>query len=114
MTTIVETSNLTQTFGDHTVLDQVDLSIEKGQFVTIYVTHTPRIFVAERKADQRRVVAERRAEKRRVVAERKRQIKRRNIVRKPTKVAERQRNNHRDLHYSVQTRDKRLIDVAQQ
>ena len=35
MTTIVETSNLTQTFGDHTVLDQVDLSIEKGQFVTI-------------------------------------------------------------------------------
>ena len=35
MTTIVETTNLTQTFGDHTVLDQVDLTIEKGQFVTI-------------------------------------------------------------------------------
>ena len=72
----------------------------KGQFVTIYVTHTPRIFVAERKVEQRRVVAERKP-----------QVKRRTLVRKPTKVAERQR---RDLHYSVQTRDKRLIDVAQQ
>ncbi|CUA98550.1 transglycosylase SLT domain-containing protein [Thiomonas bhubaneswarensis] len=86
----------------------------KGQFVTIYVTHTPRIFVAERKADQRRVVAERKTEKRRVVAERKPQIKRRNIVRKPVKVAERQRTERKDLRYSVQTRDKRLIDVAQQ
>ena len=83
----------------------------KGQFVTIYVTHTPRIFVAERKADERRIVAERKVVKRRVVAERKPQVKRRTLVRKPTKVAERQR---RDLHYSVQTRDKRLIDVAQQ
>lgn len=83
----------------------------KGQFVTIYVTHTPRIFVAERKADERRIVAEREAVKRRVVAERKPQVKRRNIVRKPVKVAERQR---KELHYSVQTRDKKLVDVAQQ
>jgi len=43
--------------------------------------------------------------------ERKPQVKRRNIVRKPVKVAERQR---KELHYSVQTRDKKLIDVAQQ
>jgi membrane-bound lytic murein transglycosylase D len=75
----------------------------KGQFVTIYVTHTPRIFLAERKAEQRRVVAERKP-----------QVKRRVIVRKTVKVAERQRSDRRDLHYSVRTRDKRLIDVAQQ
>jgi len=65
-----------------------------GQYVTIYVTHTPSIFVAERKP----------------------QAKRRHIVRKPVKVADRQR---KELRYSVQTndkktRDKKLVDVAQQ
>ncbi|HOI65478.1 MAG TPA: lytic transglycosylase, partial [Thiomonas arsenitoxydans] len=60
---------------------------------------------------ERRIVAERKVVKRRVVAERKPQVKRRNIVRQPVKVAERQR---KELHYSVQTRDKKLIDVAQQ
>ncbi|MBN2691117.1 MAG: transglycosylase SLT domain-containing protein [Burkholderiaceae bacterium] len=76
----------------------------KGQFVTIYVTHTPRIFVAERKAEERRVVAVRKP-----------QAKRRVIVRKPTTVAERQRaNRNKELRYSVRTRDNhRLVDVAQ-
>lgn len=75
----------------------------KGQFVTIYVTHTPRIFAEQRKADKRRIVAERKA-----------QVKRRTIVRKSTKIAERQRTNRKELRYSLQTRDKHLVDLAQQ
>lgn len=35
MTPILEATDLTQTFGAHTVLDQLDLAIEAGQFVTI-------------------------------------------------------------------------------
>ena len=86
----------------------------KGQFVTLYVTHTPRIFVAERAADKRQLVAERKAGQRRVVAERKPQIKRREIVHRHTKVAERQRVDRKELHYSVQTRDRHPLYLAKQ
>lgn len=62
----------------------------KGQFVTVYVAHTPRIFVAERKAQERRIVARR----------------------KPVEVARRSRTNPKLLHYSVQTRDKHPVYLA--
>ena len=57
----------------------------KGQFVTIYVTHTPRVLVAER---------DRRREDRHMVAARQRR----------TEIARRGRTNSRLLRYSVQTR----------
>lgn len=72
-----------------------------GQFVTIYVTHTPRIFVAERKA-----------EKSRLVAERKPQFKRRTIVHRQVRVA--QQNERRELHYDVRTRDAHPVYLAKQ
>jgi len=89
-------------------------TFRKGQFVTIYVTHTPRIFVAERREDKRQMVAVRKTEKRRIVAERKQQTKRHEIVHRPIKVAERQRVNSKELHYSVQTRDKHPLYLAKQ
>ena len=78
-------------------------TFRQGQFVTIYVTHTPRIFVAERKVEERHIVAERKP-----------QAKRRSIVHRPTKVAERERVNRKELHYSVQTRDKHPLYLARQ
>ena len=89
-------------------------TFRKGQFVTIYVTHTPRIFVAERKEDKRPMVAERKTDKRRMVAERRPQTKRREIVHRPVRVAERQRVNSKELHYSVQTRDRHPLYLAKQ
>jgi membrane-bound lytic murein transglycosylase D len=85
-----------------------------GQFVTIYVTHTPRILEAERKAQSRPVVAERKVAPRHLVAERRPQAKRREIVRRPTKVAQRQREDRKNLHYHVQTRDRHPVYLAQQ
>ncbi|WP_298291153.1 transglycosylase SLT domain-containing protein [Thiomonas sp.] len=74
-----------------------------GQFVTIYVTHTPSIFVAERKVD-----------KPRLVAERKPQIKRRTIVHRQVRVAQQQNSERRELHYNVRTRDAHPVYLARQ
>lgn len=82
-----------------------------GQFVTIYVTHTPRIFVAERREQQ--PMAQHRVAQRRVVAERRSQIKRREIVHRPAKVAQRERSERRDLHYGVRTHERHPVYVAQ-
>lgn len=62
----------------------------KGQFVTIYVTHTPRILVAERKREERRVAT----------------------AHKRVEVARRERNNARLLRYDVHTRVKHPVYLA--